>query len=90
MNKSELITSLCDESGLSHKEVKLSVDILFQTLEESLVKNERIEIRGFGSFYHKKRKPFIGTNPKTRKKIAIPEKVSIAFRPSKTLKELLN
>jgi integration host factor subunit beta len=90
MNRSDLINALCDKVNLSHKEMKLVTEIIFEKMQDSLIKNNRIEIRGFGTFYRKERKSFLGINPKTGERIAIPKKFSIAFRPSKDFKNSLN
>ena len=90
MNRSELIKTLCDKVNLSHSEMKLVTDLIFETLQSALIKNDRIEVRGFGSFYRKERKSFLGINPKTGERIVIPKKFSVTFRPSKNFKNSLN
>lgn len=90
MNRSNLIKALYEKVNLSHKEIKLVTDLIFKTMQSALIKNNRIEVRGFGSFCRKERKNFLGVNPKTGERIAISKKFSVNFRPSKDFKNSLN
>jgi integration host factor subunit beta len=56
----------------------------------SLRAGDKIEIRGFGSFRTRQRKPRIGRNPKTGDKVEVPAKKIPFFKPSKELKDLVN
>lgn len=90
MNRSDLIKKLSETVDLSHGEIRLAIDLMFETMQSALIKNDRIEIRGFGSFYRKERKGFLGINPKTGERIAISKKFSVTFRPGKDFKNSLN
>jgi integration host factor subunit beta len=70
MTKSDLIERLCQEQKLPKGKAELLVNTIFDSLEQSLRKGERIEIRGFGSFEIRSYKAYQGRNPKTG--IAVP------------------
>ena len=74
MNRSDLINELKNETLLSRKDAEKFVETFFDAISDTLVKNDRVEIRGFGSFTVKKYKPYVGRNPKTGTKINVPPK----------------
>jgi integration host factor subunit beta len=87
MTKSELITLLSDKfSQLVHKDAELSVKTIIDSLDNTLSKGGRVEIRGFGSFSLNHRPARLGRNPKTGEKVNVPEKFVPHFKPGKELK----
>ncbi len=90
MNRSELIDTLKDRVIVSRKEAEQLVDIFFGSITSTLLNDERVEIRGFGSFTVKKYKPYIGRNPKSGSKIQVPSKRLPFFKVGKELKELVD
>ena len=87
---SELINILCDkfaDSGLLKSDVTLSVKELVNTMSSAIASGDRIEIRGFGSFTLRERKPRMGRNPKTGESVALGIKYAPHFKPGKDLKE---
>ena len=87
MTKSELITILSDKfSQLVHKDAELSVKTIIDSLDNTLSKGGRVEIRGFGSFSLNHRPARLGRNPKTGEKVNVPEKYVPHFKPGKELK----
>jgi len=87
MTKSELITLLSDKfSQLVHKDAELSVKTIIDSLDNTLSKGGRVEIRGFGSFSLNHRPARLGRNPKTGEKVNVPEKYVPHFKPGKELK----
>ena len=75
MTKSKLINILSDRfSQLFHKDAELSVKAILDSMSESLIKKNRIEIRGFGSFSLNYRPSRVGRNPKSGVKVHVPEK----------------
>ena len=66
------------------------VNLLIASMSNSISRNDRVEIRGFGSFYPKKYKSYRGRNPKTGEAIQVPEKILPLYRPSRDLLEKLN
>lgn len=91
MLKSDLIKKVSKmRSHLSYKDAEQIVDIIFEQMKNSLTKEERIEIRGFGAFSIRKRKPKNARNPKTGEKIKVGERASIYFRGGKEMFEKCN
>jgi integration host factor subunit beta len=66
------------------------VDTIFDAVIGALKAGDKIEIRGFGSFRIRQRKPRIGRNPKTGAKVDVPAKRVPYFKPSKELRDLVN
>ncbi len=90
MNKADLITVVAEKNGIPLKEAKVIVDIIFDSMRESLEEGKRIEIRGFGSFKVRKYGAYKGRNPKTGKIVAVPPKRLPYFKVGKELKEKVN
>ncbi len=87
MNKLELISTLKDRAGLTKSEAAEVIKIFFDSLAESFVEGERVEIRGLCSFHIKEYKSYVGRNPKTGQKVQIPPKRLPFFKCGKELKE---
>nr|WP_321396054.1 HU family DNA-binding protein [uncultured Desulfobacter sp.] len=87
MNKLELIQALKDRTGLTKQESTDTVKLFFDSLTETMVKGNRIEIRGLCSFFIKEYAGYTGRNPKTGKKVMVPAKRLPFFKPGKELKE---
>jgi integration host factor subunit beta len=66
------------------------LETIFDSVVRSLRAGDKIEIRGFGSFRTRQRKPRIGRNPKTGERVEVPAKKIPFFKPSKELKDLVN
>jgi integration host factor subunit beta len=88
MTKSKLINLLAARfSQLVHKDAEVSVKVILDAMSNSLKKNNRIEIRGFGSFSLNYRPERIGRNPKTGDAVNIPEKNVPHFKAGKELRK---
>ena len=87
MNKFELIQALKDANGLSKTEAESVATLFFNEMSDALVRGERVEIRGFCSFYVKKYGSYNGRNPKTGESVKIPPKKLPFFKAGKELKE---
>lgn len=87
MNKSELIELIAAEKGLTYKKAEEVVNIIFDAMSDAMVNEERIEIRGFGSFVVKDYKAYTGRNPKTGEPIEVNPKKLPFFKVGKELKE---
>ncbi len=90
MNKSELIKTLAEDANLSLDEATLVVNTFVDSMKESLLAGERVEIRGFGSFKVKEYGGYSGRNPKTGAGVTVQPKRLPFFRAGKELKEFLN
>lgn len=87
MNKLELIQAVKDRTGLSKQEASEVVKLFFDSLTEAMINGERIEIRGFSSFFIKEYAGYTGRNPKTGKQVQVPAKKMPFFKPGKELRE---
>ena len=91
MNKSNLITKIVNlNPDIYQKDIIKIVDIFFKTLTKAMVKNDRIELRGFGTFDVKNREARIARNPKDGSIVAVPSKKIPFFRMGKSMKERIN
>ena len=88
MTKSDLIARLAERfPQLVAKDADFAVKMILDALSEALVKGDRIEIRGFGSFSLNYRPPRVGRNPKSGDKVSVPEKWVPHFKAGKELRE---
>ncbi len=88
MTKSDLIAQLAERfPQLVAKDADFAVKMILDALSEALVKGDRIEIRGFGSFSLNYRPPRVGRNPKSGDKVSVPEKWVPHFKAGKELRE---
>ena len=88
MTKSALIARLAERfPPLVAKDADFAVKTILDALSESLLKGDRIEIRGFGSFSLNYRPPRVGRNPKSGDKVCVPEKWVPHFKAGKELRE---
>lgn len=90
MTKADLIEEVIRVTELPRKESETVVETVFESIIEALQKNDKIEIRGFGSFRTRQRRGRIGRNPKTGAKVEVPPKRIPFFKPSKELKDFVN
>jgi integration host factor subunit beta len=90
MNKSELVEALANEKDLTFKKSEEIVNIIFNSMAETLANGGRIEIRGFGSFVVKDYKSYVGRNPKTGEVIDVKPKKLPFFKVGKELREKVN
>jgi len=90
MTKAELVDEVASVVQLTKKQAETIVNIVFDSIVESLRSGQKIELRGFGSFRLRNRKSRTGRNPKTGEKVEVPSKKIPYFKPGKELKELIN
>lgn len=90
MTKAELVDEVARSVQLTKKQAETIVNIVFDSIVDSLRAGEKIELRGFGSFRLRNRKSRLGRNPKTGAKVDVPSKKIPYFKPGKELKELIN
>jgi len=90
MTKAELVDEVAKVVQLTKKQAETIVNIVFDSIVESLRAGQKIELRGFGSFRLRSRKSRTGRNPKTGEKVEVPSKKIPYFKPGKELKELIN
>jgi integration host factor subunit beta len=92
MTKSKLIEEVAKQlPGISKRDVELVVETILKSMTDALVRRDRIEIRGFGSFIAKKRRAREGRNPRRRDvRVSVPQKHVPFFTCGKELRERVN
>ena len=90
MNKSDLITAITAKTGDTKKNAEASLNAFVDVVTEALVKGEKVQLVGFGSFEVRKRAARKGRNPQTKEEIKIPASKAPVFKAGKALKELVN
>lgn len=89
MLKKELADQVSTKLSLQKQDVNLAVDVILTKISEALKEGRRVELRGFGSFSTRSRKPRSTKNPRTGVVMDIPERKTLHFTMSKSLKEAL-
>ena len=90
MTKADLVEEVTRVTDLPRKESEAVVETIFESIIAALQADDKIEIRGFGSFRTRQRRGRIGRNPKTGAKVEVPPKKIPFFKPSKELKDFVN
>ena len=90
ITKADLVEDVARASELTKKDAERLVEIVFESIIETLNSGEKIELRGFGSFRVRERNARRGRNPKTGAPVDIAAKRIPYFKPGKELKELIN
>lgn len=90
MTKTELIEALREETGLARAKAEAAVETLFGVITDALARGDRVEIRGFCSFYVKDYEGYTGRNPKTGEAIPVEPKKLPFFKCGKDLKEKID
>ena len=90
MNKTELITAVAQEAEMTKKDAEKAVKAVIDVVSGALVKGDKVQIIGFGTFEVRQRKARVGHNPATQDENKIPASKTPAFRVSKQLKEKVN
>lgn len=89
MNKTELIASVAEKTGMSKKGAGEAVDAVFDVISRALAKKEKVTLIGFGTFEVRNRAARKGVNPATRQPIKIPAARVPAFKAGKALKDMV-
>lgn len=87
MNKTELISTVAEAAGMSKKDTEQVLNAFFNTVQETLKQNDKVQIPGFGSFEVRERAARQGRNPHTGETIEIAAAKVPAFKPGKGLKD---
>jgi integration host factor subunit alpha len=90
VTKADIIESVYEKVGFSKKEAAEIVEMVFDTIKETLERGEKIKISGFGNFIVRDKKSRVGRNPQTGEEIEISARRVLTFRPSQVLKNALN
>ena len=90
MNKSDLITAMAAKTGSTKKDAEATLNAFVDAVTEALVKGDKVQLVGFGSFEVRKRAARKGRNPQTKEEIKIPASKAPVFKAGKALKDLVN
>lgn len=90
MTKAELVEEVIRVAELSKKDAELVVNTVLDQIVEALQRDDKIELRGFGSFRVRRRRSRQGRNPKTGDRVDVPPKRIPYFKPGKELRDLIN
>ncbi len=86
MIKAQIVRRIAREMNWKDKDALRVVDQILEALKELIVRDRRLEIRNFGVFQIKTRKPRIGRNPKNKKEYPIPPHSVVTFKPGRHIK----
>jgi len=91
MNKAELVAAVAEKTGFTKKDAEVAINALVASIEEALVKGEKVQLIGFGTFETRERKARQGRNPrKPEEVIEIEASKAPVFKAGKALKDAVN
>ena len=91
MTKAELIDKIAEKkTGLTRKQVELVVNTVLDGVKDALSREDKVEIRGFGSFRIRHRRAKEGRNPKTGETVSVPPKKVTFFKAGKEMREMVD
>ena len=87
MTKAELAARVADKVHLTNRQSEAIINIVLRCIAEALREEDKVELRGFGSFRTRNRNARQGRNPRTGEVIEVPSKKAPFFRAGKDLRE---
>lgn len=91
MNKAELVAAVAEKTNFTKKDAEVAINAFLSTIEDALVKGEKVQLIGFGTFDTRDRKARQGRNPrKPDEVIDIPTSKAPVFKAGKALKDAVN
>src|SRR5512145_1127784 len=90
MTKADLVEAVHGKIGFSKRESADIVEMVFDTMKDTLAVGEKIKISGFGNFEVRDKRARVGRNPQTGEVIEISARRVLTFKPSQVLKNALN
>ena len=90
LTKAALVEQVADVADLTKKRAEVVVETVFGSIADALRREEKVELRGFGSFRLRRRERRRGRNPRTGDRVDVASKHVAYFKPGKELKELIN
>lgn len=87
MNKTDLVSSIASQSGLTKKDSESALNAMMSSVSTALKQGEKVVLVGFGTFEARKRQERKGRNPRTREEMVIPATTVPVFKAGKGLKE---
>ncbi len=90
MTKADIVNRVANATGVTKLETEILVDSFFKTISDCLAEGAHFEIRGFGTFKVKKRKPRVARNPRTGEAVPLDIHYVPTFKPSRELRALID
>ncbi|MGI6777869.1 MAG: HU family DNA-binding protein [Acetivibrionales bacterium] len=90
MNKADLISNMSEKAAISKKDAEKALNAFMDSVEEALVKGDKVQLVGFGSFEIRERAARKGRNPQTKEEITIKASKVPVFKAGKVLKDMVN
>jgi len=87
VTRNAIARSIAEDLGLTQLETKKIVQKVFDAILDTLVAEERVELRNFGVFAVRRRAPREARNPRTGEKVVVPEKCVVTFKAGQIIKE---
>lgn len=87
MTKQDLVSAIAEKTGLTKKDAEKALNATVESITESLVKGNKVQLVGFGTFEVREHAKKNGVNPRTKKPIVIPARKAPAFKAGKALKD---
>jgi len=89
LTKKDIVLKITQETGIKQVDVKKVVQKTLDAIVEALAKGDKVELRNFGVFKVKSRRPRIGRNPRTGDTVPVPERKVAVFKPGRIMKQKL-
>ena len=90
MNKAELVAAVAEKTNFTKKDAEVAINALLASVEEALVKGEKVQLVGFGTFEVSERPEREGRNPRTGETMKIAASKAPVFKAGKALKDAVN
>ena len=90
MTKAEIVERVAAQTRLPKQQTAEIVNAFLQSIMDALGTGDKVEVRGFGSFRCRQRRPRTGRNPKTGLPVQVPAKMMPVFKASKAMQARLN
>lgn len=87
MTKKDIVLKITDQTGIKQVDVKTIVQATLDVIVDSLMRNEKVELRNFGVFKIKERRARFGRNPRTGESVPVPPRKVAVFKPGLEMKE---
>src|SRR5262245_60834656 len=87
MTKKEMAKAIADEMGLTHAQATEVIQRVLDGITETLCEDGRLELRNFGVFEVRERKPRTARNPRTGETVQVPAKRVVSFKPGRVMEE---
>jgi len=87
MTKKDIVLKISEETGLKQTDIKIAVQKTLDHIVAALGRGETVELRNFGVFKVRSRRPRVGRNPRTGTKVPIPERKVVSFKVGMVMKK---